>query len=148
MSIAEKLRAAYQDDTDPLCWSAADELDRLRVENAGFLSEAAIWKSRAEEFCNEIARLRAELALCKPQPECDLDLMNIIGHIIMASNARRSAQIAIGELDDGEITRLQAAVQHERDAAEAYKAEADNLRKQLADAKPHNNNSTIQKVKL
>jgi hypothetical protein len=31
MNIAEKLRAAYQDDTDPLCWSAADQIERLRA---------------------------------------------------------------------------------------------------------------------
>jgi chromosome segregation ATPase len=38
-----------------------DEIERLRVENAGFLSEVTIWKSRAEKFCNEIERLREKL---------------------------------------------------------------------------------------
>ena len=54
MNIAEKLRAAYQDDTDPLCWVAASEIDLLREQIA---TQKAYYDSVFEDGARRIAKL-------------------------------------------------------------------------------------------
>ena len=52
---------------------------------------------------NQIALLLEDRRGKKIRPIDALDIMNIIGHIIVAGNVRRSAQIAIGDPDDVEF---------------------------------------------
>lgn len=57
----------------------------------------------AEELCwgmGEISKLLNSRAGKKVRPIDCLDIMNIIGMIVVAGNVRRSAQIAIGDMDD------------------------------------------------
>ena len=59
--------------------------------------------SGPEELCRGIANISATLNKRKGKklrPIDCLDIMNIIGHIVVAGNVRRSAQIAIGDYDD------------------------------------------------
>ena len=61
--------------------------------------------SGPEDLCwgvNEISKLLMRRRGRKIRPVDALDIMNIIGHIIVAGNVRRSAQIAIGDPDDVE----------------------------------------------
>lgn len=61
--------------------------------------------SGPEDLCwgiNEISKLLVKRHGKKIRPIDALDVMNIIGHIIVAGNVRRSAQIAIGDPDDVE----------------------------------------------
>lgn len=61
--------------------------------------------SGPEDLCwgvNKIAEILAKRGGKKVRPIDTLDIMNIIGHIIVAGNVRRSAQIAIGDPDDVE----------------------------------------------
>ena len=58
MGIAEKLRAAYQDDTDPLCWSAADEIDRLQAAMQHEKDVAEAYKAEAEAMRKDADRYR------------------------------------------------------------------------------------------
>ena len=61
--------------------------------------------SGPEDLCwgvNEISKLLMRRRDRKIRPVDALDIMNIIGHIIVAGNVRRSAQIAIGDPDDVE----------------------------------------------
>ncbi len=67
-----------------------------------------------------IERLRAELALCKPHPDCDQGCM---------LSCKMEADYAKNL--EAECHALRAALQHEKDVAEAYKAEADALRERL-----------------
>jgi len=56
-----------------------------------------------EELCwgmNEISKVLNTRAGKKLRPIDCLDIMNIIGFIVVAGNVRRSAQIAIGDMDD------------------------------------------------
>jgi len=62
--------------------------------------------SGPEDLCwgvNEIAKILFSLRGKKVRPIHTLDIMNILGHIIVAGNVRRSAQIAIGDPDDVEF---------------------------------------------
>lgn len=52
---------------------------------------------------NEISKVLIRRKGQKIRPIDALDIMNIIGHIIVAGNVRRSAQIAIGDPDDKEF---------------------------------------------
>jgi ribonucleotide reductase alpha subunit len=59
--------------------------------------------SGPEELCwgiQKISEILIKRAGKKVRPIDCLDIMNIIGHIIVAGNVRRSAQIAIGDPDD------------------------------------------------
>lgn len=59
--------------------------------------------SGPEELCGGIEQINKVLndrAGKKARPIDCLDIMNIIGHIVVAGNVRRSAQIAIGDMDD------------------------------------------------
>ena len=59
--------------------------------------------SGPEELCEGIANISAVLnnrSGKKVRPIDCLDIMNIIGSIVVAGNVRRSAQIAIGDMDD------------------------------------------------
>jgi adenosylcobalamin-dependent ribonucleoside-triphosphate reductase len=59
--------------------------------------------SGPEELCwgiEQISKLLNERAGKKARPIDCLDIMNIIGYIVVAGNVRRSAQIAIGDMDD------------------------------------------------
>lgn len=59
--------------------------------------------SGPEDLCwgiNEINKLLNSRANKKVRPIDCLDVMNIIGSIVVAGNVRRSAQIAIGDMDD------------------------------------------------
>lgn len=61
--------------------------------------------SGPEDLCwgiNEISKVLMRRRGRKIRPIDALDIMNIIGHIIVAGNVRRSAQIAIGDPDDVE----------------------------------------------
>jgi hypothetical protein len=61
--------------------------------------------SGPEDLCwgvNKIAEILVKRSGKKIRPIDALDIMNIIGHIIVAGNVRRSAQIAIGDPDDVE----------------------------------------------
>jgi ribonucleoside-triphosphate reductase len=61
--------------------------------------------SGPEDLCwgvNEISKILEKRRGKKVRPIDCLDIMNIIGHIIVAGNVRRSAQIAIGDPDDVE----------------------------------------------
>lgn len=56
-----------------------------------------------EELCNGIENINGILnsrAGKKLRPIDCLDIMNIIGYIVVSGNVRRSAQIAIGDMDD------------------------------------------------
>ena len=62
--------------------------------------------SGPEDLCwgvNKISEILMQRAGKKVRPIDCLDIMNIIGHIIVAGNVRRSAQIAIGDPDDIEF---------------------------------------------
>lgn len=62
--------------------------------------------SGPEDLCWGINKIAEVLVLRKGKklrPIDALDIMNIIGHIIVAGNVRRSAQIAIGDPDDIEF---------------------------------------------
>jgi ribonucleoside-triphosphate reductase len=62
--------------------------------------------SGPEDLCwgiNKIAELLVKRGGQKIRPIDALDIMNIIAHIIVAGNVRRSAQIAIGDPDDIEF---------------------------------------------
>lgn len=62
--------------------------------------------SGPEDLCwgvNKISEILEKRAGKKVRPIDCLDIMNIIGHIIVAGNVRRSAQIAIGDPDDIEF---------------------------------------------
>jgi adenosylcobalamin-dependent ribonucleoside-triphosphate reductase len=62
--------------------------------------------SGPEDLCwgiNEISKILIKRSGRKIRPIDALDIMNIIGHIIVAGNVRRSAQIAIGDPDDIEF---------------------------------------------
>jgi len=62
--------------------------------------------SGPEDLCwgiSEISKVIAKRRGRKVRPVDCLDIMNIIGHIIVAGNVRRSAQIAIGDCDDVEF---------------------------------------------
>ena len=62
--------------------------------------------SGPEDLCwgiDQISKLLAARRGRKIRPIDALDIMNIIGHIIVAGNVRRSAQIAIGDPDDVEF---------------------------------------------
>ena len=74
---------------------------------------------------NEIAKLRAELDLCKPHPNCDMGCMLSYQQ---EANYAEKLEKELAALRN-EIERLQAVAQHEMDVAEAFKAEADALRK-------------------
>ena len=52
---------------------------------------------------NEISKILMRRRGRKIRPIDALDIMNLIGHIIVAGNVRRSAQIAIGDPDDVEF---------------------------------------------
>jgi len=52
---------------------------------------------------NEISKILQKRSGRKVRPIDCLDIMNIIGHIIVAGNVRRSAQIALGDSDDIEF---------------------------------------------
>lgn len=59
--------------------------------------------SGPEELCwgmTEISKLLNSRAGKKVRPIDCLDIMNIIGYIVVSGNVRRSAQIAIGDMDD------------------------------------------------
>jgi hypothetical protein len=59
--------------------------------------------SGPEDLCwgmNEISKILNARASKKVRPIDCLDIMNIIGAIVVAGNVRRSAQIAIGDMDD------------------------------------------------
>lgn len=59
--------------------------------------------SGAEELCwgiEQINRILNDRSNKKVRPIDCLDIMNIIGYIVVAGNVRRSAQIAIGDMDD------------------------------------------------
>lgn len=59
--------------------------------------------SGPEELCwgiEQISKILNERANKKVRPIDCLDIMNIIGYIVVAGNVRRSAQIAIGDMDD------------------------------------------------
>jgi len=59
--------------------------------------------SGAEDLCwgvNEISKILMRRAGRQIRPIDALDIMNIIAHIIVAGNVRRSAQLAIGDPDD------------------------------------------------
>lgn len=61
--------------------------------------------SGPEDLCwgvNQISKILMQRRGKKIRPLDALDIMNIIGHIIVAGNVRRSAQIAIGDPDDVE----------------------------------------------
>ena len=61
--------------------------------------------SGPEDLCwgiNQISKILMQRRGKKIRPIDALDIMNIIGHIIVAGNVRRSAQIAIGDPDDVE----------------------------------------------
>lgn len=65
--------------------------------------------SGPEELCwgvTEISKLLNSRAGKKLNPVHCLDIMNIIGYVVVAGNVRRSAQIAIGDMDD--LTYLNA----------------------------------------
>lgn len=62
--------------------------------------------SGPEDLCwgiGKISEVLAKRSGRKIRPVDALDIMNIIGHIIVAGNVRRSAQIAIGDCDDIEF---------------------------------------------
>ncbi len=62
--------------------------------------------SGPEDLCwgiNKISEILMARSGKKIRPIDALDIMNIIGHIIVAGNVRRSAQIAIGDPDDIEF---------------------------------------------
>jgi ribonucleotide reductase alpha subunit len=62
--------------------------------------------SGPEDLCwgvNKISEILIARSGKKARPIDCLDIMNIIGHIIVAGNVRRSAQIAIGDPDDIEF---------------------------------------------
>ena len=68
----------------------------------GFVSH----NSGPNDLCwgiNEISKILDKKRGKKIRPIDALDIMNIIGHIIVAGNVRRSAQIAIGDPDDVEF---------------------------------------------
>lgn len=59
--------------------------------------------SGPEELCwgiTEISKLLNSRAGKKLNPVHCMDIMNIIGYVVVAGNVRRSAQIAIGDMDD------------------------------------------------
>lgn len=59
--------------------------------------------SGPEDLCwgmSEISKILNERSNKKVRPIDCLDIMNIIGMIVVAGNVRRSAQIAIGDMDD------------------------------------------------
>lgn len=64
--------------------------------------------SGPEELCygiNEISRILNDRAGKKVRPIDCLDIMNVIGHVVVSGNVRRSAQIAIGDFDDIQFLR-------------------------------------------
>lgn len=59
--------------------------------------------SGPEELCwgmSEISKVLNSRAGKKARPIDCLDIMNIIGYIVVSGNVRRSAQVAIGDMDD------------------------------------------------
>jgi len=59
--------------------------------------------SGPEELCwgiEQISKILNDRAGKKARPIDCLDIMNIIGYVVVAGNVRRSAQIAIGDMDD------------------------------------------------
>lgn len=86
------------------------------ITSQGFNYSAALIRSKGspikgfgglasgpEDFCNgisEINKLLNSRANKKLRPIDCLDIMNIIGMIVVAGNVRRSAQVAIGDMDD------------------------------------------------
>lgn len=59
--------------------------------------------SGPEELCwgmEQISKILNDRAGKKVRPIDCLDIMNIIGYVVVAGNVRRSAQIAIGDMDD------------------------------------------------
>lgn len=59
--------------------------------------------SGPEELCwgiDQISKILNDRAGKKVRPIDCLDIMNIIGQVVVAGNVRRSAQIAIGDMDD------------------------------------------------
>lgn len=61
--------------------------------------------SGPEELCWGIEKISEILALRRGKqlrPIDCLDIMNIIGHVVVSGNVRRSAQIAIGDCDDAQ----------------------------------------------
>jgi ribonucleotide reductase alpha subunit len=59
--------------------------------------------SGPEELCwgmDEISKILNARAGKKARPIDALDIMNIIGYVVVAGNVRRSAQLAIGDMDD------------------------------------------------
>ncbi len=70
----------------------------------GFGGEA----SGPEELCwgiSEISRILNSRSGKKLRPIDCLDIMNIIGHVVVSGNVRRSAQLAIGDHDDIEFLK-------------------------------------------
>ena len=64
--------------------------------------------SGPEELCwgiQEISKILNNRANRKLRPIDCLDIMNIIGHIVVSGNVRRSAEIAIGDYDDIEFLK-------------------------------------------
>ncbi len=64
--------------------------------------------SGPEDLCwgiSEISKILNSRANKKLRPIDCLDIMNIIGHVVVAGNVRRSAQIAIGDYDDLEFLK-------------------------------------------
>src|SRR6478609_9335807 len=64
--------------------------------------------SGPEELCwgiNEIHKILNNRSNKKLRPIDCLDIMNIIGHVVVSGNVRRSAQIAIGDYDDIEFLK-------------------------------------------
>jgi len=64
--------------------------------------------SGPEELCygiSEINRILNDRANKKVRPIDCLDIMNVIGHVVVSGNVRRSAQIAIGDCDDIQFLR-------------------------------------------
>ena len=108
------------------------DLDEIKSRiNPAYADRRGSESHERKTLCNEIERLRAELALCKPHPDCDRSCM------LSCQQEADYAEKLEKELAAlrNEIERLQAALQHEKDVAETYKAEAEALRKQLVDAK-------------
>jgi ribonucleoside-triphosphate reductase len=64
--------------------------------------------SGPEDLCwgiSEISKILNSRSNKKLRPIDCLDVMNIIGHVVVAGNVRRSAQIAIGDYDDLEFLK-------------------------------------------
>jgi len=101
--LGKTLKAAFLSE-DPLHGTFTYSAQVIRSKGSPMLSFGGT-ASGPEDLCwgvEQISKILLKRAGRKIRPIDALDIMNIIAHIIVAGNVRRSAQIAIGDPDDVE----------------------------------------------